>query len=62
MLSKEFQKRVLDAHKEGKTVKHRCYEYGIQYNPVSDIHTWIIRKKGNSADWIFIQPVSREVR
>ena len=61
MLSVDFQRKVYEAYKQGKTIRHREYEYTIAYNACATIHTWIIRRKcGGEYHWL--QPLESEVR
>lgn len=61
MLSLKFQKRIYDAHREHKIVRHGNYEYCIGYNACASIHTWIIRSVAYKDDWHWLQPLDKEM-
>lgn len=64
MLSEKFQRRIFEAHVSDHyaTIKHGGFEYGIAYNSVATIHTWIIRRKETEKDFHWLQPLSEKVR
>ena len=58
MLSINLQARIFRDYHAGKEYTNgKKYRYSIQYNPVSAIHTWIIRQDKNGGDWQFLQPL-----
>lgn len=61
ILPKKTQKQILNAHKVGKTFVSQWYEYGIEYNPLAETHTWIIRKKRTGGEWEWLQPVDKNI-
>lgn len=63
MLSEKFQRKVFAAYKNSKTFPQGNYEYSIQYNPVSDPHTWIVRKRALiREEWSWLQPLNESIR
>ena len=62
MLSKKFQRKVFEAHKEGRSHIKGNYEYAIQYHPCAVIHTWIVRRYKKEVKWQFLQPLNEEIK
>ena len=59
MLSIKFQARIFaDYHAEKEYTNGRNYRYSIQYNPISAMHTWIIRQDKSGGEWYFLQPLA----
>ena len=54
MLSINLQARIFRDYHAGKEYTDgKKYRYSIQYNPVSAMHTWIIRQDKNGGEWQF---------
>ena len=61
-MTEKFQRRIYNAYKNGTTWVQGNYEYTIQYNPMSLIHAWIVRKRHLIAeDWQWIQPLDLKI-
>ena len=59
MLSIKFQARIFRDYHVGKEYTDgKKYRYSIQYNPISAIHTWIIRQDKKGGEWQFLQPLA----
>lgn len=59
MLSIKFQARIFRDYHAGKEYTDgRKYRYSIQYNPLSAMHTWIIRQDKSGGEWQFLQPLA----
>ena len=59
MLSINLQARIFADYHAGKEYTNgRKYRYSIQYNPVSAMHTWIIRQDKSGGEWYFLQPLA----
>ena len=59
MLSIELQARIFTDYHAGKeTTRGTKYIYTLQYNPLSCVHTWIIRKPKSGGAWDFVQPLA----
>ena len=59
MLSINLQARIFADYHAGKEYTNgRKYRYSIQYNPISTMHTWIIRQDKNGVEWQFLQPLA----
>ena len=59
MLSINLQARIFTDYHAGKEYTNgRKYRYSIQYNPISVIHTWIIRQDKSGGEWQFLQPLA----
>lgn len=59
MLSINLQARIFTDYHAGKEYTNgRKYRYSIQYNPLSVMHTWIIRQDKNGGEWCFLQPLA----
>ena len=59
MLSINLQARIfMDYHAGKEYTNGRKYRYSIQYNPISAMHTWIIRQDKNGGEWQFLQPLA----
>lgn len=66
-LGPAFQKKIYKDYSAGKKyTETKLYRYSIQYNPISAIHTWIVRQKKikgasqeiqNSIPWEWVQPL-----
>lgn len=47
-LKSVFQEKIYKDYSAGKKyTETKLYRYSIQYNPISAIHTWIVRQKKN---------------
>ena len=63
MLSINLQARIfMDYHAGKEYTGGKKYRYSIQYNPVSVIHTWIIRQDKSGGDWQFLQPLTANMQ
>ena len=59
MLSINLQAQIFtDYHAGEEYTNGRKYRYSIQYNPVSAMHTWIIRQDKSGGEWQFLQPLA----
>lgn len=59
MLSIKFQARIFRDYHAGKEYTDgKKYRYSIQYNPLSAMHTWIIRQDKTGGEWQFLQPLT----
>ena len=59
MLSIKFQSRIFADYHAGKEYTNgRNYRYSIQYNPISAMHTWVIRQDKSGGEWYFLQPLA----
>lgn len=59
MLSINLQARIFRDYHAGKEYTNGIkYRYSIQYNPVSAMHTWIIRQDKSGGEWQFLQPLA----
>lgn len=62
-----FQEKIYKDYSAGKKyTETKLYRYSIQYNPISAIHTWIVRQKKiegapremqDSIPWEWVQPL-----
>lgn len=46
-----------DYHSGAECTNGRKYRYTIEYNPLSAVHTWIIRQPLNGGEWEWVQPL-----
>nr|DAL62941.1 MAG TPA_asm: hypothetical protein [Caudoviricetes sp.] len=46
-----------DYHKGKDGTNGRKYRYTLEYNPLSAVHTWIIRQPLNGGAWEWVQPL-----
>lgn len=44
-----------DYHKDKGGTNGRKYRYALEYNPLSAVHTWIIRQPLNGGAWEWVQ-------
>lgn len=59
MLSINLQARIFTDYHSGKDYTHgRKYRYSLQYNPLSLVHTWIIRQPRRGGSWEWVQPLA----
>ena len=59
MLSINLQSRIFRDYPAGQDCTIvRKYRYSIQYNPISAMHTWIIRQDKNGGEWYFLQQLA----
>lgn len=66
-LRSAFQEKIYKNYSAGeKYTETKLYRYSIQYNPISTIHTWIVRQKKiegatremqDSIPWEWVQPL-----
>lgn len=63
MLSIKIQARIFRDYHAGKEYTDgKKYRYSIQYNPISAMHTWIIRQDKNGGEWQFLQPLAANMQ
>lgn len=59
MLSINLQARIFkDYHSGAEFTSGRKYRYTLQYNPLSLVHTWIIRQPMRGGSWEWVQPLA----
>lgn len=46
-----------DYHKGKDSTNGRKYRYTLEYNPLSAVHTWIVRRPLNGGAWEWVQPL-----
>ena len=46
-----------DYHKGKDSTNGRKYRYTLEYNPLSTVHTWIVRQPLNGGAWEWVQPL-----
>lgn len=61
MLSNKTQKRIFRDYQENRITRLNYYNYTIQYNPIADIHTWIVRQPKTGGDWEFYHPLAKSI-
>ena len=58
MLSINLQARIFRDYHAGKEYTNgRKFRYSLQYNPLSAMHTWIIKQDKSSGEWYFLHPL-----
>lgn len=63
MLSINFQGRIFADYHAGKEYTNgRKYRYSVQYNPLSAMHTWVIRQDKRGGEWEFAEPLASNLQ
>lgn len=63
MISIELQALIFRDYHDGKDhTTARKYLYTLQYNPMSLMHTWIIRKPKTGGEWEWVQPLASNLQ
>lgn len=59
MLSINLQSRIFTEYHAGKEfTAGKRYRYTLQYNPLSLLHTWVVRQAKSGGAWERVQPLS----
>lgn len=63
MLSLNLHSKIFKEYHEGKDyTKGTKYLYSLQHNPMSALHTWIIRKPKSGGEWYFVEPLAQNMQ
>lgn len=57
-MSIDLISRIFSNYHKGKDSTNGCkYRYTLEYNPLSAVHTWIIRQQLSGGAWEWVQPL-----
>lgn len=63
MLSIDLQARIFKEYHAGKEYTNgRKYRYTLQYNPLSLLHTRVVRQAKSGEAWEWVQPLSQNMQ